>query len=408
MAAPRSLQQVVAAELCSGCGVCAGLDERIVMKDVPDRGMRPLLPLAVDDPAQSRLLSACPGAGLPRSSDWRPRTRLERDWGPVLEVWEGFSPDPDVRFRASSGGAATAMALWALESGGFQGVAHIEQAETAYLCRSTVSTDRSGVLRGLGSRYAPASPGERLRDLAAAGGPALLVGKPCDVAGARAAGAVDPAIGRSLALTVAVFCAGVPTTAATLDMLRRMGVDPEHDALRTVRYRGHGWPGRATALGTRPNGGTVEASLSYEQSWGEVLARHRQWRCHLCPDHTGEFADVSVGDPWYRPTAGDPGRSLVVVRTEAGRSAVHAAMAAGYLQLTRIPEDRFPASQPNLLRTRGAVLGRRLTMSLAGYPTPQYPGFALSRLWWSLPLREKVRSTVGTLRRLRRRGIKRR
>jgi len=402
------LQQVVAAELCSGCGVCASLDSRISMTDVIDRGMRPMLPLAVTDPAQERLLRACPGAGLPRDPGWRPASALERDWGRVLEVWEGYSPDPDIRFRASSGGAATALALWGLESAGYAGVAHVVQGEAAHLCRSTISTDRAGVLRALGSRYAPASPGERLAELATLGSRGMLIGKPCDIAGARAAATLDPAIRECLGLTVAIFCAGVPSTKATLNMMSAMGVDLESDGVDTVRYRGHGWPGLATVLGTKADGRALHATLTYAESWGDVLAKHRQWRCHLCPDHTGEFADISVGDPWYQPTAGDPGRSLVVVRTLAGREALHAAMAAGYLQLERVDDDRLPASQPNLLRTRGAVFGRRLAMAAAGYPVPSFPGFALAGHWWSLSLREKLRSTLGTLRRLRKRGVRRR
>ncbi len=404
---PRSLQQVVAAQLCSGCGVCASLDDRVQLRDVPEHGMRPLLPLATDDPAQQRLLAACPGAGLPRESSWRPADELERDWGPVLEVWQGQAADPDVRHRASSGGAATALALWALERAGHRGVAHVVPGEPAWRSATAVSRTRDEVLRGLGSRYAPASPGERLAELAA-DGPGVLVGKPCDVAAARAAARLDSTIGRGLGLTVAVFCAGVPSTKGTLAMLRAMGLDPEADELDTVRYRGHGWPGLATATGRRADGREFRETLSYDESWGAVLARHRQWRCHLCPDHTGEFADVSVGDPWYLPTEGDPGRSLVVVRTETGREAVRGAVKAGYLELVSVGRDRLPASQPNLLRTRGAVFGRLVTMAAAGYPIPSYPGFRLRHLWSRLPWREKARSTAGTLRRLRRRGVQRR
>ena len=37
----------------------------------------------------------------------------------------------------------------------------------------------------------------------------------------------------------------------------------------------------------------------------------------MCADHTGEFADIAVGDPWYRPHLDDePGRSLVLARSE--------------------------------------------------------------------------------------------
>jgi coenzyme F420 hydrogenase subunit beta len=73
-----------------------------------------------------------------------------------------------------------------------------------------------------------------------------------------------------------------------------MGVDPSD--LAQLRYRGNGWPGDATAQ-TR---GGHRSRLSYADSWGSILTKHVQWRCRVCLDHTGEFADIAVGDPWYR------------------------------------------------------------------------------------------------------------
>jgi hypothetical protein len=51
----------------------------------------------------------------------------------------------------------------------------------------------------------------------------------------------------------------------------------------------------------------------------------------LCPDSTGEFADISCGDPWYKkPESDEPGMSLVLVRTERkGRSAIMARTGRG-------------------------------------------------------------------------------
>ncbi len=62
------------------------------------------------------------------------------------------------------------------------------------------------------------------------------------------------------------------------------------------------------------------------------------WR--LCPDATGELADISCGDPWYRDVGpDDPGRSLVLVRTEAGRWALHEAMKTGCGTIKQIAPD---------------------------------------------------------------------
>src|SRR5690606_40578572 len=103
----------------------------------------------------------------------------------------------------------------------------------------------------------------------------------------------------------------------------------------------------------------------------------------------------------------EPGRSLVVVRTEAGRAALLAGLADGALDGGPIPLERLEQSQPSLAATRGAVWGGVLTMGLMGLKVPQYRNLPALRLWIRLPLRGKVTSIAGTYRRARQRGLHR-
>jgi hypothetical protein len=63
----------------------------------------------------------------------------------------------------------------------------------------------------------------------------------------------------------------------------------------------------------------VSDGIPYAEGWGRILQSERRWRCRVCADHTGAFADISVGDPWHAPPEGDTdaGRSLIVARTPA-------------------------------------------------------------------------------------------
>jgi coenzyme F420 hydrogenase subunit beta len=136
------------------------------------------------------------------------------------------------------------------------------------------------------------------------------------------------------------------------------------------------------------------------ESWG-FLQRYRPYRCHLCPDGTGEFADLACGDPWYREIPEDEqGHSLVVVRTERGRRILRSAKEAGYVHLKRVDPMALVDSQKNLLGKRKAIFGRLLAMRLFGLPIPRLVGFSLYENWRKLPLKEKLRSTVGTVRRI--------
>jgi coenzyme F420 hydrogenase subunit beta len=262
------------------------------------------------------------------------------------------------------------------------------------------------VLAASASRYAPASPCERLADVEGSGQPHVFIGKPCDVAGSALLAARKPSLADSIALTISIFCAGTPSVAGTRELLRHLGVS-DGDEVLEVRYRGRGWPGDMAVRFRDGSGEIREASTSYAEGWGEILQKHKQWRCQLCADHVGEHADLSIGDPWYRPpTKGEAGQSLIVVRTERGRRIVREALRAGVLQLERRSLATLAASQPNLEQTRGAVFGRCLTARVTRGRAPRYPGAGLHRVWWrALSPAAKFRSIAGTLKRLLRKGL---
>ncbi len=398
-----SIEAITQARLCTGCGVCAHLHpDRLEMVDVADVGRRPLPIAGITGPTTGAGVAACPGRSLTHPDDLLADAPFRGEWGPVMALWECWSTDDELRHRGSSGGVVSALSAHAVEAGTAVGALQVRASRTDPLRNETVlNRTREDILTAAGSRYAPASPCERLDLVEDAEGPCVVVGKPCDVAATQQAAAMRPALADKVAVTIGIFCAGTPSTEATVGVIRRLGVDPE--AVTKVDYRGEGWPGDfrvETADGTR-------ASTSYADSWDQ-LTKQRQWRCLVCPDHTGEFADLSVGDPWYRPVVdGEAGRSLVVVRTERGRALLESALASGALDGTVLPLERLPQSQPSLEATRGAVWGRRLAMSLSGMPAPRFRGMPALRLWWRLPARAKASSTLGTARRIHQRGLRR-
>jgi coenzyme F420 hydrogenase subunit beta len=405
-----SIQDVVDSKLCSGCGACAYMQpDEIRMVDVPDDGLRPSISNQGDGakPSTTEALKVCPGIELEHANVNRSGS-VEDDlldaWGPILAMWEGAASDEQIRFAGSSGGAASALAVYALEHLDFRLVLHVEaDPQRAYVNRTVASTSRAEVLGRTGSRYAPASPCDGLSLIEEAEGPCLFIGKPCDVAAVQKARKYRPALDRNLGLTVAFFCAGTPSTNGTLELLESLGVT-DVDDLGEMRYRGNGWPGNFVAK-PREGGGTY--SCSYEQSWGDVLSNHVQWRCKLCLDHTGEFADIAVGDPWYRPIEeGEAGSSLIVARTPVGKQSVDTAIATGFLVASRVDPDLLPRSQPNLLRTRGEVWGRLLGARLCGARTPTYRGLPSFRFWMSeVRPSSKLRSVLGAMRRCVTQGI---
>lgn len=407
-----NIRDVAEYQLCCGCGVCAYLaPESIEIVDTLDHGRRPVVTNGFDaDHKADEAFLACPGHRLAHDfdqSDQELIRELVSDWGPIRAMWEGHAADAEIRLAGSSGGAATAIALFCIEKLGFHGVLHIAaRKDVPYLNETVMSRSRSELLARTGSRYAPASPCDGLQKIEDAPGPCVFIGKPCDVAAVQKARKLRPKLDEKIGLTIAFFCAGTPTTRGTLELLRRVGVtDPA--SVRSLRYRGNGWPGKWTVTFNEANKPIEEQTLTYEESWG-LLARHKQWRCNICPDHTGEFADIAVGDPWYRKIQNEKtGQSLVLARTKHGLKILDDAISKNAVLLEHAEDWKLAASQTNLRKTRGAVWGRLVVLRLAGVPIPDFQRLPMFGTWLKhLSLGDRLRSLLGTLRRVRRRRLK--
>lgn len=401
MRKPNTIQSIVDQHLCMGCGACAAArPDLITMSDTENQGRRPRFEATASPSEQRQLARICPGREIHFEAA---SSYDEAAWGPVLEVWEGHACDSELRFRGSSGGAVSALALHQLESGSAAGVVQVAaRKDNPLLNQTIISRSRSDIVSATASRYSPASPCERLADVRADARPHVFIGKPCDVAGAHHLMQSDTALRDRIGLTLSIFCAGTPSTAASKELIRKMGIHDEA-TIENVRYRGNGWPGRMAIRYRDPQDDAPRsASISYEKGWGDILQKHTQWRCRLCADHIGEHADISIGDPWYRPIGkNEVGDSLIVVRTERGRRALQAAMNAGYLVAERRSVATLAASQPNLERAKGAVYARCLTMRAVGGSAPIYRGGALHRVWLrALSPVAKVQSVAGTLKRV--------
>ncbi len=405
----KTVRGTVDWRLCLGCGVCAYLcpEQKIGLHDFASEGIRPVV--ANEGCGTCRVcLDSCPGLAVDhRALLQRPGLipEVRAAFGPVLEIWEGYATDAEIRHVGSSGGILSALSLYCLERESMHGVLHVGQhPQNATANQTRMSRSREEILACAGSRYAPASACDRLALIETAPAPCVFIGQPVEVTALRRAIALKPSLESKVGLTLSFFCAGSPATQATLDLLRQRGIDPE--AVATLRYRGRGWPGMFGVERKLPET-RFEPLMTYRESWG-FLQRYRPFAAHLFPDFSGEDADIASGDPWYETVKeGAAGSSILVVRTERGRSLLRRAVQAGYLELRPAEPWKLLKSQENMIRKRRAIWGRLAALRLLGVPAPRFHGFNLFGNWLQLPFKEKLKSVLGTARRALRRGMRR-
>ena len=394
-----SLARVARGNTCAGCGACAGLFPAQVVMDVVAPGyLRPRQTAALSAAEDAVIARVCPGLGQRVQAAGRTDHPL---WGPHVAMMTGWSTDPAVRFAGASGGALSALLIHLLDSGTVDAV--IETAADPALPIGNVTltvTDADGVTTAAGSRYAPSAPLAGLASCLAEDRRFAFVGKPCDAAALAALRDTDPRVAAVFPVILSFFCAGVPSHDGGRAILAALGVDPAD--VERFRFRGQGWPGRATA---RLKDGT-ERSMSYHDSWGGILSKHVQHRCKICADGTGVAADIACADAWETDARGyplfeeAPGVSLIVARSELGAGIIASARAAGRIETQPFDVAQLAAIQPGQRERHRALLARLLALRLVGRPIPRYEGLQLAVAAWQNPVRRNIRNFLGTLRRV--------
>ncbi len=368
------IRDVVTGGLCIGCGLCVSIagSGRLSMVMTREGRERPIAHSPLPATVLERIAVVCPGM---RIEGARPETLpadAETDpvWGPVVPstLAIAHASDPEVRYRASSGGVLTALGQYLLRTSEVAAVLHVKAAPNAPMrSAATVSETPDAVLNGAGSRYGPAAVLAGFEALLVRGDPLAVIAKPCDIGAVRRMMEIDERAQRLVRYCLTLVCGGASDLSKSRDVLDGLGV--AEDDLRLFRYRGHGNPGPAR-IETR-DGRAFE--LTYEDMWADEGAWGIQPRCKICPDAIGEAADLVAFDCWpgAQAVGEDDGFNGVMARTETGRRLFERAIADGVLTVSRpIGIRDMDDFQPHQVRKKRAVWARLEGMRAAGMAVP--------------------------------------
>ena len=398
----QRVTDIVENGLCIGCGMCQSIagSERIRLTMTPQGRERPVLQQALASATVEQIFSVCPGTrvvGLPTDlidAD----TATDPVWGPYVKIVRGFAADPEVRFKGSTGGVLSALAIYLLETRQVEFVLHIAASQDMPMrSKRRLSFDRSQILEAAGSRYGPAAPLVDFRAILDRERPFAFIGKPCDVGAIRNLAQSDPRVDRYCQYLLTLVCGGVSELGKSQDVLDEFGL--EEAQLSLFRYRGHGNPG-PTRIETR-DGRAFEKD--YNDVWADENGWKLQFRCKICPDAIGESADIAASDVWPggAPSGEDAGFNGIIVRTRKGYELLEAAVRDGVLcldqDLTPRDMDHF---QPHQVRKKQAVWARLAGLKRAGQLVPSVERLRIRELARTAGFRANLAEARGTRQRV--------
>ena len=394
-----TIAEIVATDLCIGCGLCEALTGGRVKMAMTRRGS--LRPTPVDEftPAEeAQLVAACPGAVV----EARVEAGCMSDpvWGAYRSMARAWAAHPDVRYEGATGGVLTALGMHALRTGRVDFVLHVgADPEQPMRSRWVMSKTPDSVRANTASRYGPTAP---LAGLAAAldrGRPFALIAKPCDLGAVHSLSRTDPRVDELCTIRLALVCGGQSRLTKSTAVLDEFGLDETEVAL--FRYRGHGNPG-PTVVETRAG---ERFTKTYLDMWADESGWDVETRCKFCPDALGEAADVASADIWPggAPTGEDEGFNGIIVRTEVGEELVASAVKAGELVVTdEITTRQFDDFQPHQVRKKEALAARYQGLVDSGIAPIETQGLRITELGRRLNPERFEHERAGTRRRVER------
>ncbi len=396
-----SLEEVVSNGFCIGCGLCAAVAPGAGIRMVPaprHEHLRPVPSRPLTDGEQEQVLATCPGVRVSGPFVGDARDGMDSIWGEHRRVARGYATDSDLRFRASSGGAMTAVNRFLLRTGEVGFVLQTEPSPgNALGTLAAICHDEESLMLAGGSRYATSAPLEAIRQALDLGQPFAVSLKPCDISGLRNLQRVDRRARDLIRFTQAMFCGTVPSLFASRAFLERRGIDMAADPPEEFRWRGEGCPGPTKAV--MSDGRVFKGT--YNELWDENPWT-TQFRCKICPDAIGLCADLAVGDDWPGglPQGEDDGWNAVIAHTVNGLRILDACEEAGDLTLFDVDVRHLDSVQPHHVRLRQGLSTRLAACAAAGLPEPEFHDLALDDCAAAFGADKRDQEYQGTLRRL--------
>lgn len=376
----KSVEDVVKKNMCMGCGICQVSSQAQGMRYRKQNDC--YVPIIQKQTKDELANQVCPGMGYAIADTAKELFGEHANYylniGYVNQLYAAHSVEDRILENASSGGMITSILLYLLKHKMVDKV-----SVTQFVCdgagvstKTFLTSDPAEVLKAQGSKYCPVDLSGLLSELASFDGKVALMATPCAIAGIRNIQKYAPdRIKSQVVFCIANFCGGFKS----LSNIKRLAEihQVNYWGLKDFRFRGGGQPGSLRFVEKSGK----EVGTPYPNYVG-MTGYSKMLRCHLCPDATGELADIACGDAWIPKYQEDLSTwSMIICRTDSATRLVSSMQQDGVIVSESVTEQDVSQSQRlNLASKKTRQFARMKWYNFLGYSIPDYKnqGYSLN------------------------------
>lgn len=340
------IRYIINSGICIGCGFCAQICPRKAIDIYFDNNSGSYTAILDDRKCIKCNLCdhVCPLINFELNS-----TELD-SYVDKEKIYLSYSNDKRIRYNAASGGTITQILLSLLDSELISGVLipkliKNEQISYEYFLANT----KVDIINSMGSIYAPVSTKNIINIIKGLkkGSKIAIVGLPCILKGLTLFCKSHKEISDKIYIKIGLFCGRLPNLHATKYLLHKLNIK-ENDVIK-INYRDAGWPGN---MNIYLNNGIIKG-VPYSSNLGMKLIFSSSIfltkGCYFCNDPFGKYADISVGDAWYKKGQDKNGYSLLISLNDRGDKILP--LLKG-LYLKKVGFDKLLISQRRLIYSK--------------------------------------------------------
>lgn len=311
----KTVSMTVQAGLCCGCGICKGICPKECISWNKKDGL--YVPQMDEQLCVHCGLcaSVCPGLGHTYETAEAAAATVT---GPVLECFNAWSKDPELRHVSASGGVVSTIIRELLVSGAYDGAFCLDSYDYHYQLKTRLYTpedvtacwDASNAPK---SRYLPVSHEDAIVYMKAHREARLiLVGTSCAIRGLHAA-IKKLNLNRTQFLLIGLFCDKVFNYNVISYFEDTYSPNAPLEALHFKNKESGGWPGDMKFF---PKDGKPFYRPLADRA--KAKAYFMPERCLYCVDKLNACADISLGDNYTGKDESKLGSNSVIIRTQIG------------------------------------------------------------------------------------------